>query len=59
MPIEKKILEVLACPKCKSKLVINDGEDNLSCLTCNVAYPIKDGVPILLSEEAIDIKKYP
>ncbi|MBT4286530.1 MAG: Trm112 family protein [Deltaproteobacteria bacterium] len=55
---EKKILEVIACPKCKSKLIINDTDDNLNCLTCKLAYPIKDGIPILLSDEAIDLKKH-
>lgn len=59
MPIEKKILELLACPKCKSKLIINDTDDHLNCLTCNLTYPINDGVPVLLLEEAVDIKKNP
>ena len=58
MPVEKKLLEVLACPKCKSELIVDDTEDSINCIACNLAYPVKDGIPILLPEKAIGIKKH-
>lgn len=50
--LKKELLEVLVCPKCKTKVVQDN--DKLKCTsdTCGLIYPIRDGIPIMLIEEA-------
>ena len=50
MVIEKELLEILACPLCKQGVVL-DGE-RLVCTQCGRRYPIRDGIPVMLVEEA-------
>jgi len=52
MPIDKKLLEILACPKCKGDLELKQDESGLVCENCKLVYPIKDEIPIMLIEEA-------
>ncbi len=49
---DKTLLEILACPSCKSNLVYNWNEEKLICTKCKLKYPIKDGIPVMLIEEA-------
>jgi uncharacterized protein YbaR (Trm112 family) len=51
MAIDPEFLAILACPACKSDLVLKD-DNRLVCVECRRAYPIRDGFPILLIEEA-------
>lgn len=51
--IDKKLLEVLVCPQSKAKLILV-GEE-LFCFESKLAYPINDGIPILLVKEARDL----
>lgn len=55
MPIEKELLEILACPACKSDVIYLEERDLIACTNqqCRRKYPIKDGIPIMLIEEAI------
>ena len=48
--IDKKLLLILVCPETKSKLILIDNE--LVSTESKLAYPIRDGIPILLKEEA-------
>ena len=48
--IDKELLEILACPLCKSGVELKDG--SISCLKCKKKYPIRDGIPVMLVEEA-------
>lgn len=48
--IDKELLEILACPLCKTSVKL-EGE-KLVCQTCGRRYPIRDGIPIMLIEEA-------
>jgi len=50
--IDKKLLKILACPKCKGDLKYDEKNDRLICEKCKLAYPIKDGIPVMLIEEA-------
>lgn len=50
--LPQDLLEILACPKCKSSLTYEQEERRLVCATCQVYYPVRDGIPILLIEEA-------
>ncbi len=55
MGIKKELLDILACPQCKGSLNFNEKKDQFTCLTCKWIYPIRDGIPILLIEEAIKL----
>ncbi len=48
--IDEKLLEVLACPDCKAPVELRD--DKIVCTGCGKRYPIRDGIPIMLIEEA-------
>jgi uncharacterized protein YbaR (Trm112 family) len=50
--MDKKLLEILACPICKSPLVYKKADRELICKACRLAYPIRDNIPIMLEEEA-------
>ncbi len=52
MPIDKELLDILACPKCKGDLTLTKGGDGLACGACKLLYEIKDDIPIMLIEEA-------
>jgi hypothetical protein len=48
--IDKDLLEILACPACKGD-VVNEG-GKIACTRCGRKYPVKDGIPIMLVNEA-------
>ncbi len=52
MPIDSKLLEILVCPVSKASLVYRKDTDELWCRASGLAYPIRDGIPIMLEEEA-------
>jgi uncharacterized protein len=55
MPLEAGLLEILACPACHSPLEEkNDNDHELVCTgqDCALAYPVRDGIPVLLVDEA-------
>lgn len=55
MALDQELLDILACPKCKGTIVLNDKKDGLVCNACKLMYPIKDDIPIMLIDEAIKI----
>ncbi len=52
MTINKELLDILACPKCKGVIRLNDSQDGLICDSCRLLYEIRDGIPIMLIDEA-------
>ncbi|MQA94153.1 MAG: Trm112 family protein [Streptosporangiales bacterium] len=51
------LLEILACPQCRSPLRLEEAAERLVCTDeagqdCGLSYPIRDGIPVLLIEEA-------
>ena len=52
MTLDKELLEILACPKCKGELEYREEEQVLVCSKCRLRYPIKDDIPIMLIDEA-------
>ncbi len=50
--MNKKNLELLVCPECQAKLSYNKNQQNLSCDNCKLEYPVKDGIPVMLVEQA-------
>ena len=55
--MDKKLLNILVCPKTKGPLKYDKKKNELISKKGNLAYPIKDGIPIMLVEEARKIKK--
>ncbi|MDQ3169563.1 MAG: Trm112 family protein [Acidobacteriota bacterium] len=52
MAIDPQLLEILACPNCKTAVkLVKDGAA-LKCSTCHRVYPIKDDIPVMLVDEA-------
>jgi uncharacterized protein YbaR (Trm112 family) len=52
MAINKELLEILCCPKCKGDVKLSEGENGLICEKCRLLYPIEDDIPIMLIDEA-------
>jgi uncharacterized protein len=52
MAISKDLLEILACPKCKGDIRLNEAGDGLICDRCRLLYEIRDDIPIMLIDEA-------
>ncbi|MCP4120084.1 MAG: Trm112 family protein [Desulfobacteraceae bacterium] len=52
MAVSKELLEILACPKCKGEVTMNESNDGLVCEACKLVYEIRDDIPIMLVEEA-------
>ena len=50
--IDYKLLEILACPLCKAKLIYNKSDQELICEKCKLAYPIEDDIPVMLIDKA-------
>lgn len=50
--MDKKLLDILVCPICKSPLVYKKAENELICKADRLAYPIRDDIPVMLEEEA-------
>ena len=50
--MDKKLLDILACPECKSELKYLKKEQELICLPCRLSYAVRDDIPIMLVDEA-------
>ena len=53
--LDKKLLEILVCPICKGDLIYDKDKKELFCLADKLAFPIRDGVPVMLADEARQI----
>jgi uncharacterized protein YbaR (Trm112 family) len=53
MPIDKELLDILVCPKCRGGIHLSEKKDGLVCDRCRLAYPIRDEIPIMLIDEAV------
>jgi len=50
--MDKKLLELLVCPKCNGKLEFDKKTSELVCKTDALAFPVRDGIPVMLEQEA-------
>jgi hypothetical protein len=48
--IDEELLKILACPLCKTDVILKD--DRIVCTKCKRRYPIREGIPVMLIEEA-------
>ena len=51
--LKPDLLEILVCPKCKDRLVLEPSGEFFRCERCKLRYPIRDDIPIMLIEEAV------
>lgn len=50
--MDRKLLEILACPVCKGDLIYDKPKQELACCACKLAYEIRDDIPVMLENEA-------
>lgn len=50
--MDTKLLQILVCPVTKGPLIFNKTTNELISKSAGLAYPIKDGIPVMLEEEA-------
>jgi uncharacterized protein YbaR (Trm112 family) len=50
--VDKKLLDILACPICKGPLVYHKDEHELICKVDRLAFPVREGIPVMLEDEA-------
>lgn len=50
--IDKKLLSILVCPVSKAPLAYDEANQELVCKASGLAYPIRDGIPVMLESEA-------
>lgn len=54
--IDKQLLDILACPQCKGAVRPAENAPAITCERCNLKYPVRDGIPVMIVEEALDSK---
>lgn len=50
--MDAKLLDILVCPLCKGALILRRERQELVCKADRIAYPIRDGIPVMLEDEA-------
>jgi len=50
--MDNKLLEILACPICKSPLIYDKTAQELICKADRLAFPVRDGIPVMLEDDA-------
>lgn len=53
--MDKKLLDILACPLCKSPLLYDKANQELICKADHLAFPIRDDIPVMLEDEAREL----
>jgi len=53
--VDKKLLDILACPICKSTLIYKQEAQELLCKADRLAFPIRDGIPVMLEDDAREL----
>ena len=53
MAINPELLEILACPVCKTEVLLTADGNGLRCGACSRVYPIRDDIPVMLIDEAV------
>ena len=50
--MDARLLDILVCPVCKANLEYRKASHELICRPCRLAYPVRDGIPVMLADEA-------
>ena len=59
MALNRDLIEILACPKCKGALTVRPDESAFECAACKLAYPVVDDIPNFIIEDAVVIEVEP
>jgi len=57
MLISQTLLDIIACPQCRGPVQRAEAQGGLVCPTCQLLYAIRDGIPIMLLEEAKPLRQ--
>jgi uncharacterized protein YbaR (Trm112 family) len=57
MALSQQLLDILACPQCKGKLTLIPDDSGLICPACRLRFPIREGIPVMLVDEAEEISE--
>jgi uncharacterized protein YbaR (Trm112 family) len=52
MTLDPELMDILVCPSCHGDLEEREDAHVLVCLECGLHYPVRDGIPIMLVDEA-------
>ena len=52
MEVSPKLIEMLVCPVCKTPVKLTPDKQGLRCSSCLLIYPIRDGFPVMIKDEA-------
>jgi uncharacterized protein YbaR (Trm112 family) len=52
MAVDKDLLEILACPNCRGEVDYDESAEIIECRQCHFRYPVRDGIPVMLVDEA-------
>ena len=50
--MDSRLLDILVCPICKGPLLYRSGQGELVCKADRLAFPVRDGIPVMLEDEA-------
>lgn len=53
MALDRRLLDILVCPACRGAVRLLDDESGILCTACGRLYPVRDGIPVMLVEEAV------
>ncbi|QIM68327.1 Trm112 family protein [Basfia succiniciproducens] len=57
--MDSRLLEIIACPRCQGRLQLDKENERLICRFEHIAFPIVQGIPVLLIEEAVSLAEDP
>lgn len=57
MALSSELLKILACPQCKGEVLLREDGRGLVCNSCRLVYPVRDGIPVMLADEAEKIEE--
>jgi uncharacterized protein len=52
LEVSPKLIEMLVCPVCKTPVKLTADSQGLRCASCRLVYPIRDGFPVMIKDEA-------
>ena len=52
MALDKELLDILICPNCRGEVEYLEAEEIIACTSCGYRYPVRDGIPVMLVDEA-------
>ena len=55
MTVDKRLLDILVCPACAAAVAMEAAGSGLECQGCRRVYPVRDGIPVMLIDEAVAV----